>query len=110
MGHHLGKGILGVSFLMLYLLNKVVFAAELPIVDQGRGEWTLVVIPDTQGYTEPWPEQGFAWSEVKETFEWLPTVRDQLNIQIVQSVGDMGEFYIGHNAPEWGRVQYLTDI
>jgi len=66
-----------------------------------------VVIPDTQGYVEPWPEQGFAWSEVKSTFEWLPTVRDQLNIQVVQSVGDMGEFYIGHNAPEWGRVQYL---
>jgi len=66
-----------------------------------------VVIPDTQGYVEPWPEEEFRWPEVKGTFEWLPTVSDQLNIRVVQSVGDMGEFYGGHTAPEWDRVRYL---
>jgi len=106
-GHHLKIGISSACLLAPLLACTTLFPATLPTADQSRGEWTLVVIPDTQGYVEPWPEQGFAWSEVKSTFEWLPTVRDQLNIQVVQSVGDMGEFYIGHNAPEWKRVQYL---
>jgi len=106
-GRHQKIGTSIACFLALPLACTTLFPATLPTADQSRGEWTLVVIPDTQGYVEPWPEQGFAWSEVKSTFEWLPTVRDQLNIQVVQSVGDMGEFYIGHNAPEWERVQYL---
>jgi len=105
--HHLKIGISSACFLALPLACTTLVPATLPTADQSRGEWTLVVIPDTQGYVEPWPEQGFAWSEVKSTFEWLPTVRDQLNIQVVQSVGDMGEFYIGHNASAWGRIQYL---
>jgi hypothetical protein len=107
MGLHLEKTRLSICSVAMLLSCATLLAAELPTADQSRGEWTLVVVPDTQGYVEPWPEQGFVWEEVKATFEWLPTVRDQLNIQVVQSVGDMGEFYGGHNAPEWGRVQYL---
>ena len=107
MRHPIRDGISSVCFLALLLSSTTPFAADLPTADQGRGEWTLVVIPDTQGYVEPWPEEGFRWPEVRGTFEWLPTVSDQLNIRVVQSVGDMGEFYGGHNAPEWGRVQYL---
>jgi len=107
MRHPVRDKISSVCFLALFLSSTALFAADLPTADQGRGEWTLVVIPDTQGYVEPWPEEEFRWPEVKGTFEWLPTVSDQLNIRVVQSVGDMGEFYGGHTAPEWDRVRYL---
>jgi len=95
MRHPVRDEISSVCFLALLLSSTTLFAVGLPTADQGRGEWTLVVIPDTQGYVEPWPEEGFRWPEVRDTFEWLPTVSDQLNIRVVQSVGDRGEFYHG---------------
>jgi hypothetical protein len=113
MGHNLKIGILSACIFALLLASTTACAVTLPTADQSRGEWTLVVVPDTQGYLEPWPEEGFTWPEVRDTFQWLPTIRDQMNIQVVQSVGDMGEFYVGHNAPEWERIRkiydYLTD-
>ena len=81
--------------------------AEPFAVDKARGEWTLVVIPDTQGYCEEWKGQGFLYSEMKDTFEWIPTISDQMNIKVVQSVGDMVESMVRHNDTEWGRAQYV---
>ena len=52
-------GILGICFLSLLLSGTTLFSVDLPAVDQDRGEWTLVVIPDTQGYAENWGGQGF---------------------------------------------------
>jgi hypothetical protein len=70
-------------------------------VDKTRGEWTLMVIPDTQGYTENWTEEGYEYSEMVSTFDWILEVKDILNIKVVQSVGDMVE---NNNDIEWNRV------
>jgi len=99
-------GILGICFLSLLLSGTTLFAVDLPAVDQDRGEWTLVVIPDTQGYAENWEGQGFFYSEMQDTFEWIPTISDQMNIKVVQSVGDMVECMRIHNTTEWERVNY----
>ena len=40
-------------------------------VDKTRGEWTLMVIPDTQGYIEDWPEEGYEYSVLVTTFDWI---------------------------------------
>jgi hypothetical protein len=99
-------GILGICFLSLLLSGTTLFSVDLPAVDQDRGEWTLVVIPDTQGYAENWGGQGFFYSEMQDTFEWIPTISDQMNIKVVQSVGDMVECMRIHNTTEWERVNY----
>ena len=69
--------------------------------DPAKGEWTLVVIPDTQGYTENWmPNYPYAY--LQQAFDWILSVSTQLNVQVVQSVGDMIE---DNNATEWGRIR-----
>ena len=70
-------------------------------VDKTRGEWTLFVIPDTQGYTEDWREEGYLYEEMLETFKWLLEISDGMNVQVIQSVGDMVE---NNNELEWERV------
>ena len=70
-------------------------------VDKTRGEWTLFVIPDTQGYTEDWREEGYFYEEMVETFKWLLRISDTMNVQVIQSVGDMVE---NNNDLEWKRV------
>jgi len=63
MGHNLKIGILSACFFALLLASTTACAVTLPTADQSRGEWTLVVVPDTQGYLEPWPEEGFTWPD-----------------------------------------------
>jgi hypothetical protein len=70
-------------------------------VDKTRGEWTLMVIPDTQGYVEDWTEEGYDYKEMVETFDWILKVSDTMNIKVVQSMGDMVE---NNNDLEWKRV------
>ena len=52
-------------------------------VDKSRGEWTLFVIPDTQGYVENWREEGYFYEEMVETFKWLGEVADDMNVQVM---------------------------
>jgi hypothetical protein len=70
--------------------------------DKSRGEWTLMVIPDTQGYAEDWTEEGYHYWKMERTFEWILSISDALNIRVVQSVGDMIE---SHNETEWSRAK-----
>jgi len=94
-----------------YLLGLIVFiigicpahtlGQSLFAVDKTRGEWTLVVIPDTQGYIEDWGEEGYHYSEMAATFDWILEKSDALNIKVIQSVGDMVE---NNNDLEWRRV------
>jgi hypothetical protein len=44
---------------------------------------------------------------MKETFEWIPTISDQMNIKLVQSVGDMVEGHAMQQPEEWERAQYV---
>jgi hypothetical protein len=107
---------LSISVVMLFGMTTFISSSEsyadhlsetLLTVDKSRGEWTLVVIPDTQSYCEEWRGQGFYWPEMRETFEWIPTIRDQMNIKLVQSVGDMVEGSPKHTITEWSRAQYV---
>ena len=43
----------------LFISNSESYA-EILSVDKARGEWTLVVIPDTQSYCEEWKGQVFS--------------------------------------------------
>ncbi len=93
-------------FLALLISGTTLYADKLT-ADKSRGEWTLVVIPDTQGYTEDWIKQGYYYTEMKETFKWIASAADQLNIKLVQHLGDMVET---HSAIEWNRVVECFNI
>ncbi len=83
------------------ILTTTLSAAELPTADQSRGEWTLVVIPDTQGYLEPWPEQGFEWAEVKNTLEWF-TYSHVKDYYWTKDSDSQGTFTLVQNDPAGG--------
>lgn len=54
--------------------------------------WTLVALPDTQGYTEEFPEV------FQRQTEWIAANKDRLNIRFVAHLGDVTE----NNIPqEW---------
>jgi len=57
--------------------------------DKSKGEWTLVVIPDTQHYTANWKKAPFRHMEI--AFEWIKNMKDPLNIEMVQGLGDITE-------------------
>ncbi|MDX1342697.1 MAG: carbohydrate-binding protein [Reinekea sp.] len=57
--------------------------------DKSRGEWTLVVVPDTQHYSQNRPNAPIA--HMRTAFDWLVAMRDTLNIQFVQGLGDITE-------------------
>jgi len=97
---------------LLFFISKTILLSQSTVsdplyADKSRGEWTLMVIPDTQGYAENWTEEGFLYSEMKQTFEWIASVADQLNIKLVQSVGDMVETNTKH---DWKNVRECYSI
>jgi hypothetical protein len=108
---------LSISVVMLFGMTTFISSSEsyadhlsetLLTVDKSRGEWTLVVIPDTQSYVEEWRGQGFFISEVVDTFEWLAgDVADRMNIKLIQSVGDMGEHHTRQQPAEWDIARFL---
>ena len=108
---------LSISVVMLFGMTTFISSSEsyadhlsetLLTVDKSRGEWTLVVIPDTQSYVEEWRGQGFFISEVVDTFEWLAgDVADRMNFKLVQSVGDMGEHHTRQQPAEWDLARFL---
>ncbi len=57
--------------------------------DKNKGEWTLVVIPDTQHYSQDRNSAPIA--NMRAAFDWFVTIKDQLNIQFVQGLGDITE-------------------
>ena len=54
---------LGVLIIFLSNFQNPVEVPHEMIVDKSKGEWTLMVIPDMQRYTEDWSEQGYEWQE-----------------------------------------------
>ena len=67
------------------------------VANPDAGEWTLVVIPDTQHYSQDRPTAPIA--NMYTAFNWLVNIRDQLNIKFVQGLGDIVE--IGGSVSEW---------
>jgi len=90
-----------ILILITFLSSVSALYAGVLSADKTRGEWTLMVIPDTQGYAEDWSEEGYNYWKMERTFEWILSISDALNIKVVQSVGDMIE---SHNDTEWQRA------
>lgn len=65
--------------------------------DTSRGEWTLVVVPDTQHYSQNRANAPVA--HMHKAFDWLVQIKDRLNIQFVQGLGDITESQ--SNSWEW---------
>mgnify|MGYP000312216660 CR=1 FL=1 len=57
--------------------------------DPAKGEWTLVVIPDTQHYSQNRANAPIA--HMRTAFDWIVSIKDQLNIKFVQGLGDITE-------------------
>ena len=57
------------------------------VADRNKGEWTLVVIPDTQHYSQNRGNAPIAY--MHDAFDWLVATRNQLNIKFVQGLGDL---------------------
>lgn len=57
--------------------------------DASKGEWTLVVVPDTQHYSQNRANAPIA--HMHKAFDWIVSVKGQLNIQFVQGLGDITE-------------------
>jgi len=66
-------------------------------VDAAKGEWTLMTIPDTQHYSQNQAKAPLA--HMRDAFDWIVNVKDQLNIEFVQGLGDIVEW--GDVASEW---------
>lgn len=66
-------------------------------VNPARGEWTLVVIPDTQHYSQN--RANAPLNAFHDAFAWLVANRSALNIQYVQGLGDITESW--NNTQEW---------
>ncbi len=48
-------------FFLFSILAAPAYTQSIYSVDESRGEWTLMVIPDTQGYIEDWTEEGYEY-------------------------------------------------
>lgn len=68
--------------------------------DASKGEWTLVVIPDTQHYSQNRANAPIA--HMHKAFDWIVSVKNQLNIQYVQGLGDITETW--DNRWEWDNA------
>lgn len=66
-------------------------------VNKARGEWTLVVIPDTQHYSQNRSNAPIA--HMRAAFDWIVQIKDDLNIKFVQGLGDITESW--NNRWEW---------
>ncbi len=59
-------------------------------VNKERGEWTLIVIPDTQHYSQN--RSNARLMHMQQAFDWIVNVRENLNVRMVQGLGDITEY------------------
>lgn len=69
-------------------------------VNKARGEWTLVVIPDTQHYSQNRANAPMA--NMTKGFDWIVATKNNLNIKFVQGLGDITENW--DNKSEWDNA------
>lgn len=58
-------------------------------VDKSRGEWSLIVIPDTQHYSQN--RDNAPIENMRTAFQWIVDTKDDLNLKFVQGLGDITE-------------------
>ncbi|SVD99325.1 uncharacterized protein METZ01_LOCUS452179, partial [marine metagenome] len=73
-------------------------------VDKSKGEWSLLVIPDTQNYVDN-REYKAPLSNMVDAFNWIVSIADDLNIKMVQGLGDITNSKT--NDLEW---EYASEI
>ena len=74
-------------------------------VNKERGEWTLVVIPDTQHYSQN--RSNAPISHMRAAFDWIVQTKGDLNIKFVQGLGDIVESW--NNEWEWDNSTSAWD-
>ncbi|WP_419810926.1 family 16 glycosylhydrolase [Bacterioplanoides sp.] len=74
-------------------------------VNKARGEWTLVVVPDTQHYSQNRSNAPIA--HMRTAFDWIVQTKDDLNIKFVQGLGDITEGW--NNRWEWDNSTSAWD-
>ncbi|MDC0499149.1 hypothetical protein OAN64_00990, partial [Candidatus Pseudothioglobus singularis] len=60
-------------------------------VDKSKGEWSLLVVPDTQHYVNQRTQNKAPISYMAAAFDWIVLAVDDLNIKMVQGLGDITE-------------------
>lgn len=67
-----------------------------------KGAWTVVVVPDTQGYTSLRRGREENIKVLDQTFAWMAENKEARNLQVVLHVGDM----TAKNQPEeWRKIR-----
>jgi len=74
-------------------------------VDKSKGEWSLLVIPDTQNYVDKNRQYKAPLSNMADAFDWIVLIADDLNIKMVQGLGDITQSRT--NDLEW---EYASEI
>ncbi|OUS28449.1 hypothetical protein A9Q99_13100 [Gammaproteobacteria bacterium 45_16_T64] len=74
-------------------------------VNKSRGEWTLVVVPDTQHYSQN--RDNAPIGHMRTAFDWIVDTKDDLNIKFVQGLGDIVESW--NNSWEWDNSTSAWD-
>jgi len=69
--------------------------------DFADGDYTMVVLPDTQILVEKWPEIYY------NQMQWIADNRDEMNIQAVMHMGDMVNT---NNDTQWTACESGTDL
>ena len=88
------------------LIETMVEAINLPLnplkVDKSRGEWSLVVIPDTQYYVTRDYQHRAPLANMATAFDWIGIISKDLNIKMVQGLGDITENNSNHLEWKYG--------
>jgi hypothetical protein len=74
------------------------------VCDATRGEWSLAVLSDTQNWVEQGNTGRWDFSRVEDSFQWMLDNKGQLNLKVVQAVGDMMQYNTDY---EWERVRKI---
>ena len=69
--------------------------------EMAKGDYTMIVLPDTQNLVDYWPETYYA------QMKWIADRKDELNIQAVLHMGDMVN---SNNDTQWTVCETGTDI
>ena len=73
------------------LFESIKFPLNPLKVDKSKGEWSLVVIPDTQYYVNANTQKRAPLANMVTAFNWIGLISEDLNIKMVQGLGDITE-------------------
>lgn len=90
-----------VLFLLIVLVGLIIYPV-FHIRDGKKASFTLIVLPDTQKYSESYPH-----IFMNQT-EWIVDKKDELDITFVIHLGDIVEHW--NNETQWGRADESLSV